>query len=59
MQLWGRGTRVFYFAHPMGTQAVFWWDLPDTGLSNVTSIRLGGAGPQARAACLEEEISGL
>lgn len=23
----------------MGTQAVFWWDLPDTGLSNVTSIR--------------------
>ena len=34
------GLRVrgfLFFAHPMDTQAVFWWDLPDTGFSSVTS----------------------
>lgn len=56
------GLRVrgfLFFAHPTDTQAVFWWDLPDTGFSSVTSTWLRGAGPQASGAYLEEEIGGL
>ena len=36
----GLRVRCFlFFAHPTGTRVLFWWDLPVTGSSNVTSAR--------------------
>lgn len=36
----GLRVRCFlFFAHPLGTRVLFWWDLPDTGFSSVTSTR--------------------
>lgn len=44
---------------PMGTRAVFWWDLSDTRPSGYFHLSLEGLAPASRVVCLEEEISGL